>query len=94
MGRSPKLMRKTILASARFWASQPVRHLRMAPPKWRAARRMSFLALAAGPSSFRARPFLRIGLPMGMIAVPPRWATTAWRLRVSQAPSGVAAPTG
>ena len=50
---------------------------RRARPKCIEARRISFLALAARPSSFQARPFLR----MGMTAVPPRPAIAEWQVR-------------
>ena len=48
-------------------------------PKCQVVRRFSFLAWAAGLSSFQGLPFLRIG----MIAVPPRLAMAAWQVRVS-----------
>jgi hypothetical protein len=43
------------------------------------ARRVSFLAVAAGQSSFQSRPFLRIG----MIGVACRAMIAAWQRRMS-----------
>jgi hypothetical protein len=66
--RSPKLLRQSIFASIRLRAWYPVSRVQRARPKRRVARKVLFLARAAGPSSFRARPLRR----MGMMAVPPR----------------------
>jgi len=52
------------------------------------ARRVSFLAIAAGQSSLHGRPFLRIG----MIAAAFLSMMAMWQRRVSQAPLAVTVP--
>jgi len=57
----PKDVRRRKGASLRLRACGPVSRFQSARPKWRVARKVSFLAWAAGPSSFQGRPLLRIG---------------------------------
>ena len=98
----PKDVRRRKGASLRLRACDPVSRFQSARPKWRVARKVSFLAWAAGPSSFQGRPLLRIGSKEDQDPVrwtgaptnagPPRSVIAAWQVRVSWAPSAVTVP--
>lgn len=60
--RSPKALRHRIFASNRIPTLYPVHCFQNALTSCRGARRVSFLAIAAGQSSFHGRPFLRIAI--------------------------------
>lgn len=59
--RSPKALRHLIFASIRLRTWYTVHRFQNARPYCRVARRVSFLAIAAGLCSFHGHPFLRIG---------------------------------
>lgn len=63
MIRSPKGFGQFICAAARLRTWEPAHVFPSALPRWRVARRISYRAHAAGPSSFHARRLRRIGMP-------------------------------